>query len=378
MTDRKVVRNKFWVLALLLALAIVASVSAQPTVPGNPWKQIGDMHVGRGYHTLTLLADGRVLAVGGVPVQSMDRGAEVFNRAANAWSYTAPMVYQRAFHATALLSDGRALVVGGYVAPSSAEVYDAAADRWSAAAPMSTARPYGHTATVLRDGRVLVVGGCDYVSGCSSRSVEIYDPQADRWTSTGDLNFARGWHTAALLPDGRVLVAGGENGMVPSKTAEIYNPSTGVWTPAAPMGEARSKHVMTAIQRGRETLYLVAGGCCTGGNWLGGLASSEIYSVAANRWTRVGDMSVGRKEAAIGTLPDGSAIVAGGENTEAFLRTAERFNPATMTWTAAGTIPEYSAELAISVLPDGSLVVTGGTRSDLFYIPTRTGAIYRP
>jgi hypothetical protein len=378
MTDRRAFLKRAGFLTFLLVLAVAASVSAQPPIPGNRWQQISDMHYGRGYHTLTLLADGQVLAVGGVPVQSVDRGAEVFDRTANAWRLTSPMMAQRALHATALLPDGRVLVVGGYVAPDTAEVYDVAADRWSAAAAPLTARSYGHSATVLRDGRVLVVGGCDYVSFCSIRSTEVYDPAANQWTAAGDLNFARGWHTAGLLPDGRVLVVGGEGGMVPVKTTEIYDPSSGTWSVGPNLAEARSRHVMTNIRHGRETMVLVAGGCCTGGNWLGGLTSTEVYSIRLNRWLQAGDMSVSRKEAAAGTLPDGSAIVAGGENTEQFLNTAERFNPATFTWSAAGRIPEYSAELSLSVLNDGSLMVTGGTRSDLFYIPTRTGAIYRP
>jgi hypothetical protein len=365
-------------LVVLVVLAVAASVSAQPPILGNEWKQIADMQVGRGYHTMTLLPDGRVLAVGGVPVQSVDRGAEIYSRTANAWSLTAPTVYQHAFHATALLRDGRALVVGGYVEPSSAEVYDAAANRWTAVAPMGTARSYGHTATVLRDGRVLVVGGCNYDSACSIRSTELYDAQANRWTATGDLNIARGWHTAALLADGRVLVVGGDSGQYPTKSSEIYDPSSGTWSLGPTLNEGRAKQAMTTIRRGRETLYLVAGGCCAGGNWLGSLTSTEVYIPSQNRWVQAGNMAVGRKETVAGMLPDGSAVIAGGENTEQFLNSAERFDPATFTWRAAGWIPDYSAELSLSVLSDGSLLVTGGTRSDLFYIPTKAGAIYKP
>jgi hypothetical protein len=93
---------------------------------------------------------------------------------------------------------------------------------------------------------------------------------------------------------------------------------------------------------------------------------------------RAGDMAAGRKETVMGTLPDGSAVIAGGESNDAFLNSAERFDPATLTLQAAGWIPDYTAEMGSSVLSDGSVIVTGGTRSDLFYIPTRGGAIYRP
>ena len=67
----------------------------------------------------------------------------------------------------------------------------------------------GHTATLLTDGRVLVVGG----GAVNSASSEIYDPAAGSWTSTGGMTVARPrMHSATLLPDGRVLVVGGDAG----------------------------------------------------------------------------------------------------------------------------------------------------------------------
>ena len=72
---------------------------------------------------------------------------------------------------------------------------------------MSRARG-ASTATLLRDGRVLVAGGH---SGGSQASAELYDPVTGSWTATGEMIGARQFHTATLLPDGDVLVAGGVN-----------------------------------------------------------------------------------------------------------------------------------------------------------------------
>src|SRR5438552_1871102 len=64
---------------------------------------------------------------------------------------------------------------------------------------------YGHTATLLPNGKVLVMGGYDGMSWLTS--AELYDPNTGMWTDTGDM--AANHYTATLLPNGKVLAAGG-------------------------------------------------------------------------------------------------------------------------------------------------------------------------
>ena len=69
-----------------------------------------------------------------------------------------------------------------------------------------------HTATLLPDGRVLVVGGLtirDPEGYVGLASAEVWDPATETFSPTGSLSVARAWHTATALPDGRVLVVGG-------------------------------------------------------------------------------------------------------------------------------------------------------------------------
>jgi hypothetical protein len=98
------------------------------------------------------------------------------------------------------------------------------------AAPLdSTALPprFLHTATTLRDGRVLFAGGFDRLvsSSCppgtadpaaacfqatASDDAALFDPATGRVRATREPMLAsRGGHTATLLPDGTVLLAGG-------------------------------------------------------------------------------------------------------------------------------------------------------------------------
>src|SRR5262245_11072787 len=108
---------------------------------------------------------------------------------------------------------------------------------WAPAGAMSAKRDRS-TATVLQDGRVLVVGGYDGASTVAF--AEVYDPATATFTMAGSLATDRADHAAVLLPDGRVLVAGGiriANGVFAGRlaSAEIFNPATGNFTPASPM-----------------------------------------------------------------------------------------------------------------------------------------------
>jgi hypothetical protein len=108
---------------------------------------------------------------------------------------------------------------------------------------LTTAR-YGHTATLLPSGKVLVAAG---VSGNFLTSAELYDPASGTWTATGSLNTARYNHTATLLHNGKVLVVGGANGNGGNylTSAELYDPASGTWTATGDLNTARSYHTAT-------------------------------------------------------------------------------------------------------------------------------------
>jgi len=88
---------------------------------------------------------------------------------------------------------------------------------WQPAQPMHHARIY-HTAVLLPDASVLVLGGQD-LNGFVTKA-ELY--QNGAWTETGDLNSPRDYHSVVvLLPSGKVFVGGGEHR---AWDYEIYNP----------------------------------------------------------------------------------------------------------------------------------------------------------
>src|SRR5215470_18781353 len=100
---------------------------------------------------------------------------------------------------------------------------------WSATGSMSTPRAL-HTATLLLDGKVLVVGGL-YSGRNPTATAELYDPSTGSWYPTGSMSGPRSRHTATLLSDGRVLVVGGRDQSGEAvASAELYDPHTDTTT----------------------------------------------------------------------------------------------------------------------------------------------------
>ena len=244
----------------------------------------GNLATARFNHTATLLPSGKVLIAGGKgsdpspPLAS----AELFDPATGTFSATAaPMASARFSHTATLLTDGKVLIVGGYGAGGaldSAELYDPATNTFSTIpSPMTVAR-YGHTATLLPGGKVLIAGGAN-ADGAAIAAAEIYDPAAvapdATFISTGALAASRTSHAAVLLPSGQVLVAGGicaQGPILPH--AELYDPASGSFTPTGGMHVGRVGHTLTAL--GESGQVLVAGGD-DGNSDPAALDTAELY-----------------------------------------------------------------------------------------------------
>ena len=167
--------------------------------------------------TAVLLSDGRVLVVGGVFLSDGKESAraEIYDPATDTWTPTEDMSTERGQPNAVLLSDGRVLVTGDRsldlrAVTGKAETYDPDTGAWSSTEDMSKAG-IGHTLTLLPDGRVLAAGGVHPTNrhfGAYS-TTEIFDPAANSWSPGPELAQPRIDHSATLLPDGRVLLVGG-------------------------------------------------------------------------------------------------------------------------------------------------------------------------
>jgi hypothetical protein len=264
------------------------------------------------------------------------------------------------------LKNGKVLVAGGKVATglvatrtSSAELYDPATGKFTVTGSMTDAR-WGHTATLLNDGRVLVVGGADMSDGFNNlKSAELYDPATGKFTVTGSMAVGRANHTATLLKDGRVLIAGGTNS-IGLDSAEIYDPATGTFTTTGSMTTARQDHAATLLLDGR---VLIAGGTANGAvGPFGLLASAEIYDPSTDRFRTTGSMTTQRQGPTATLLPDGTAMVIGGlDQSSTLVKSAEAYDPVLGRFGRAGAwVFGSTATRTAVLLSDGQTLLTIG------------------
>ena len=268
--------------------------------------KVGDLAIARHGATATLLADGRVLVAGG---HSSNARLEIFDPQTGRSTLTDAVTQLPLLgHTATLLIDGRVLLAGGgYLTdgrPGFGNYGSTTSDAYAAGAITAAGRMnhfrQDHTATLLRDGRVLIAGGA---------TLEIFDPQTETFTAAGSLLVQRSEHTATLLADGRVLIAGGNDEF--GVTAEIYDPATNESEPAGDVGY-RKGHTATLLPNGH---VLIAGGAENA--IVVDPQSSEIVESLA--------FDVARHAAV--PLEDGSVLLAGGGKDFAYTTEVLRYRP---------------------------------------------------
>ena len=233
-------------------------------------------HARQGF-SVTLLNDGRVLIVGGDnPCQGCEvlTSAEIFDPVSETFTLTGSMSIERTRHTATLLTDGRVLVIGGRDAElcspdwappeatlSSAELYDPATGTFGVTGSMPDTGVLLNSATRLPDGNVLVVVGTE---GWEGQKNVIYDVGSGSFEPVGDMDSFRGNHAAVALRsnqscDGPIMVIGGSRGPISSlSSVELYDLEWGRFYSTADLPEARAGgHAATLLDDGR---VLVAGG----------------------------------------------------------------------------------------------------------------------
>ncbi|HEX4622255.1 MAG TPA: kelch repeat-containing protein, partial [Myxococcaceae bacterium] len=270
----------------------------------------------------TLIADGHLIAAAGMgpngPLSDANRLdlTQSWNWVPSLW----PTVY---LQAATVLPTGRVLTVGGQtlsaagtlpdggtppdagqLPPSNVSgIFDVFCHAVTARKPMASPR-WLHTATLLPDATVLVVGGSSGIPGPVLATTEIHS-LPDTWSTGPGLAQARRGHSATLLFDGRVLVAGGE-ATAPLASTEIYDPVAKTWSPGPPLSTARSRHGAVLLPNGK---VLLVGGM---GPMSTALATTDLFDPATGTWSAGATMANPRMGHFTQLLNDGRVLAIGG------------------------------------------------------------------
>ena len=201
----------------------------------SEWQQAATMEQPLFRQAAVLLSDGRVLVVGGVLLSDGTESAraEIYDPATDTWTTAEDMSIERGRPNAILLADGRVLVTGHQrsdfrATTGKVDIYDPDTGTWTVADELSQPSD-GHSLTLLPDGKLLAAGGENPVVRSSSfySTTEIFDPSTNSWSPGPELSEPRIHHSATLLPDGRVLLVGGigqEDERYPLTSMEFVTP----------------------------------------------------------------------------------------------------------------------------------------------------------
>jgi len=242
----------------------------------------GGMKSGRGGHSATLLANGKVLIAGGYDGQaqfssrcrcSFLASAELYDPVTKTFTATGDMTALVAGPIATLLSDGKVWITTGDDGPNvGAQLYDPKTGTFSDTGWMDARSLIAATVSLLATGQLLItlnVSECDF----NSTSAGVYDVPTGAFRDTGLMAYPICRPTGVTLSDGSVLITGGQFRTV-SRPAQVYDPVSAHFSLTGEMVDGRASHTATLLRSGN---VLIAGGCpddCLNGT----AASAEIYT----------------------------------------------------------------------------------------------------
>jgi WD40 repeat protein len=346
---------------LLFLIAVAGQASIAAAQSGGTFTATGSMSSARVGHTATLLPNGKVLIAGGTGLYFSSlslTSAELYDPATGTYTVTGDMTTGRSGHTAALLPDGQVLIVGGASggATVSAELYDPGTGVFTSAG--NAGSRVSVTTALLNDGKVLIIETGSTTGGVSFPTfAELYDPSTGTFTATGNMIVGHLAPTATLLPNGKVLVSesvGFIYGGTEYGAAEIYDPVAGTFSLAGDQMLSTAGGTSTLLTDGK---VLLAGGYSDGG----ALSGAVVYDSSTGIFTVIGNMTTGRFSQTASLLPDGTVLIAGGGGFDfKNLASAEIYDPRTGAFAAAGNMISPRLVHTATLLDDGRVLIAGG------------------
>lgn len=309
-----------------------------------------DLINARGQHSATLLADGRVLVVGGADGSGTLAESEVFDPLTTTWQRTRDLVAN----------------------PNDGLMIDATGQ-------FPTARQL-HAALRLDDAnkRVLIAGGVgiERIDAQGQpvfevlRSAYTFDPTTNTFSPVADLPAARVWHLSAMTPAGEPILAGGlDANLTSTPSVAVFDPSNDTWSTSA----LQDLHSWGAVVTLSNRALAISGGDVAQGNGgnlgVASMSTQRVESIGAGGAVTPGpDNGADLIFASATALPGDGVFLAGGQvlaNSQFTVTDqTEVFDPASGTWSAGSPLDtaRYQHQ-ALAVGSQGEVLIVGGVDS---------------
>jgi N-acetylneuraminic acid mutarotase len=254
-------------------------------------------------------------------------------------------------------ASGLLYAIGGATSAGTAlktvQVYNPSTNAWTTKAPLPAARPFGNGATHI-SGTIYLPGGQD-AGNVLTRTLYAYRISTNNWSAKASMPVFSGCGGSGVIGGKLYVYSGCTRTATGPQTAtgllHRYNPATNTWTT---LRGAPSVHVQPAVTVVAGKLY-VAGGNTSSGAVTGRV---DVYNPSTNSWSTVAAMPTPRVAAAGGVI-GGKLYVVGGRNGSTYYNSVEVFDPLTGAWTSAAGMPAARGGLGVGVI-DGALYAIGG------------------
>jgi hypothetical protein len=325
----------------------------------------------RAFHIAELLASNKVLLSGGSyrvgTSSSYHASAELYDPASKTFASTGGMTMARGNHASALLADGKVLVAGGQNSTGvllTAETYDSGTGTWTATSGNMSAARQRHQMVGLGTAGVLVAGGQSATAPLSS--ADLYYPMTRTFAATGAMLWPRRDFTLAPIAGGKVLAANGWANLWPNvdlSQCEVFEPLTGAWASTGASSVARHGAGSAVLKDGR---VIVAGGYAVGSS--ANVSTATLFSGTTGTWATTSNLSLRRSFPTLTTMGNGAVLAAGGvlgdgSSPSTYYSTVELYNGTSFLTTSvpAMAVPRYAH--TATALPDGTVLIAGGNNA---------------
>jgi len=298
------------------------------------------MNIGRSNFGGAIDYDGSIYAIAGWTsaersgTDSIDR----FDDKTNTWEFISPFPYKALGVRATSDPDGNIYASGGFndsdpenpIYYNNLFKYNKSEDSWTSLSLMSAARS-SHRMICDKNGKIIVAGGRD-ISGITTNSVEMYDPDLNIWSALPSMKKPRACLALLVDSNNRLFAFGGSNNGAHTNTSEMYDPAypENGWQYVSSL--SASKLVQGTV--GTDGKFYLCGG------WLPGSTNAvDVYDPQTDQWSSYSPMNRKTNNMEVVTTDDGRIYVLGGDEGDARVEYTDLVFP-TPTQTPLPNAPE--------------------------------------